>query len=59
MDHPLLRNAPLCVLCTEPKEQGLLVCWHCFRRHGMRYANPTVDAILDHCEMALALAPVD
>ena len=49
-DHPNLRSFPICCLCQQPKEAALLVCWPCYRLHGLRYGNPEIEARLDAAE---------
>jgi len=31
MDFPKLRTLHACPLCSQPKQQGLIICWSCNR----------------------------
>lgn len=53
LDHPHLRQSAICPLCSGPKDAGLVACWHCYRRYGLRDGNPAVEARLDAAEAAL------
>src|SRR6185312_11551363 len=36
VDHPRVREALTCVLCQGRKDSGCVVCWACYRAHGLR-----------------------
>jgi hypothetical protein len=55
LDHPLLRQSTHCPVCHDRKDNGLVICWSCYRDKGMRYGNPTVDRIVDRAEDGLAI----
>lgn len=31
LDHPVCRAAPICPICGNPKDVGLVMCWPCYR----------------------------
>ena len=35
-DYPYLRRSAICALCDNDKDQGLLVCWMCYRRQDLQ-----------------------
>jgi hypothetical protein len=41
LDYPNIRKHPTCPCCNKPKEQGLLVCWACYRAHDFRNGGET------------------
>lgn len=49
-DHPKLRNSPVCVLCHNAKDLGLVVCWICYRANDLRNGNEAVERQLDEAE---------
>jgi hypothetical protein len=54
-DHPRVRASLICPVCEQAKDYGLVVCWPCYRKHGLRYGNPVVDDILDRIERLLEI----
>jgi hypothetical protein len=42
----------VCPLCDGTKSLGLVCCWECYRRHGLRYGNPEIERLLDAAELA-------
>jgi hypothetical protein len=44
IDNPLTRNSPICPLCSQRKDKGLVSCWGCYRRSGLKYGNPSAAA---------------
>ena len=57
LDHPLVRNLCHCPLCASRKDQGLLVCWQCYRAYGFRNGpSARVAECIDVCETDLAAA---
>ena len=37
IDYPRTRTGTHCPLCQrDDKDQGLFVCWDCYRAHGLR-----------------------
>lgn len=55
IDHPLLRQHSHCPLCHERKDQGLVTCWPCYRRHELKYGNARAEAIIDRAETGLMI----
>ena len=53
MDYPQVRKSSACPLCHEYKEVGAVVCWHCYRAHGLRYGNPEAEGLLAQAEAEL------
>ncbi len=54
LDYPRCRAAAVCACCGQMKPVTLLVCWPCYRQHGLRYAMPPmVTKKLDAAEIAL------
>ena len=53
LDHPNIRQSSYCPLCQLGKDTGMLVCWSCYRRHGMKYGNPDIECYLDNFECQL------
>lgn len=53
-DYPHTRRALVCPLCHCEKAPGLLVCWPCYRAHGLAYVGlePYVLASLETAEAA-------
>lgn len=42
------RQSLICAVCDGSKEAGLLCCWGCYKKHGLRYGTPpAVQAKLD------------
>jgi hypothetical protein len=51
MDYPNIRQSARCPLCERAKDQGLLVCWPCYRVHDMRNgADPLLLKVLNKTE---------
>jgi hypothetical protein len=48
-DYPHVRTLLACPKCSQPKDQGLLLCWPCHRQqkreHGGGYSAQTMHAI--------------
>jgi hypothetical protein len=36
IDYPNIRASEHCPMCGRDKDQGLLVCWPCYRLHNVR-----------------------
>lgn len=51
-DHPHLRASPRCPVCGGTKDIGLVVCWPCYRAHGLRYGSAEIDRRLCEAEAA-------
>jgi hypothetical protein len=45
-DFPKLRCLTTCPLCGNTKLRGLITCWPCYRKHGLRHGNPMVERVL-------------
>ncbi|MGH9761249.1 MAG: hypothetical protein ACREDR_33635, partial [Blastocatellia bacterium] len=43
LDMPNLRSSLECPLCKEPKDEGLLACWTCYKKYGLQYGNPVIE----------------
>lgn len=52
-DHPFVRASTVCPLCEGSKGTCLVVCWPCYRTHGLRYGNPEAEARIDEREWML------
>ena len=50
MDYPNVRASSRCPLCAVGKEEGLLVCWSCYREQGLRYGNPEAEQSIQRAE---------
>jgi len=50
MDYPNVRASSVCPLCLDTKENGLLVCWSCFREQGLRYGNLEAEGSINCAE---------
>ena len=50
-DHPLIRKGTLCPLCLGHKNEGLIACWPCYRRH-VGYGGQA-ERVFDRAERAL------
>lgn len=46
MDYLNVRLSPVCPLCLGKKEQGLIACWPCYRKHDLRSCPPAIEAKL-------------
>jgi hypothetical protein len=54
LDNPRTRSGFTCPFCYGPKDQGLLACWYCFNRSGLRNGAPEAEAKLLQFEDFLA-----
>ena len=54
LDYPHVRASAVCPLCLGHKDQGLIACWPCYHRRGMRYGNNEVEEVLKQTEIRLA-----
>ena len=54
MDYSSVRAHEICPLCQGAKENGLLVCWPCYRAHDLRYAHQAVEKVIGQAEETLA-----
>ena len=54
VDNPHVRAALECPLCYGPKNEGLVTCWHCYHRHGLKYGNETAEHVIASRERFLA-----
>ena len=51
MDYPNIRASWVCPLCGGPKDIETIVCWTCYRWHGLRDGMaPEVKRRLDNIE---------
>lgn len=51
--YPLVRASRTCPLCNGRKDDGLIVCWTCYRSHDVRNGlTPSDAAIIGHAEAA-------
>ncbi len=46
IDNPHVRADAFCPLCEGVKGAGLVCCWPCYRREGMRNGNPKAEAAI-------------
>jgi len=53
VDHPKVRDSRKCPLCGDKKETGLVSCWPCYRRYGLRQGNPQAENRIDYAEHEL------
>lgn len=53
MDYPNVRASKICPLCRKDKEQELLVCWACYRKHDLRRGNPAAERLINQAEAEL------
>jgi hypothetical protein len=53
LDNPLTRKGYTCPFCYGPKDQGLLACWYCFNRSGLRNGEPHADEAISNFESFL------
>ena len=53
LDYPKVRAQVLCPLCVGDKDEGLLVCWPCYRRYELRSGNEVVEQIIAQAENGL------
>lgn len=51
IDHPNIRNWTKCPFCLGNKDQGLVACWPCYRKHDLR--NGGGQQTLDVTEKAI------
>jgi hypothetical protein len=52
LDHPLTREGTECPICFGPKDQGLVACWPCYRKH-LKYGGKAGEKMLDDFERLL------
>ncbi len=53
MDYPCVRASEVCPLCKGYKDQGLIACWYCYHRHGLRYGNEEAERLIEQAETNL------
>jgi hypothetical protein len=54
IDHPNVRESASCPTCNRPKDQGLLVCWDCYRKLDIRNGlTPAIALIIENAEEEL------
>ncbi len=53
IDHPKVRNSETCPTCQGHKDQGLVTCWPCYRKYGLRNGNLNVETIIDKAEIRI------
>lgn len=46
VDNPHVRADQTCPLCRGHKDIGLLACWPCYRRSGLRIASGESDSVI-------------
>jgi hypothetical protein len=54
-ERPNVRASGRCPICERQKHSGLLVCWHCWRREGLRLGNARAEALIAQRELELKL----
>lgn len=42
-DHPNMRSLDICIVCRQPKEVGLVICWSCHRKQKQLNAGKSYD----------------
>jgi hypothetical protein len=45
-----VRESNTCPLCKKIKTLGLITCWPCYRKHGLRNGNPEAEAVIAKAE---------
>lgn len=58
-DFPLVRASLTCPLCFGAKEAGLVACWACYRRIGLRYGNKDAEVAIAASERLAELGRID
>jgi hypothetical protein len=58
MDNPEVRSNGICPLCFGPKTYGLVTCWPCYHRHGLKYGNPEAEQAIARRERLLTSAVI-
>jgi hypothetical protein len=53
-DFPLIRSGETCPVCSGRKDQGLVTCWDCYKRHDLRNGNSRIAKIIALREARLA-----
>lgn len=53
MDNPKVRAGNVCPLCRGEKALGLVVCWGCYRKYGMRDGNEEAERMIARTETEL------
>ncbi len=53
IDHPKVRASENCPICRGNKDLMLVVCWHCYKEHGLKYGNPEIERIIEQAEIQL------
>lgn len=54
MDYPNVRTMNYCPICESDKDYGLIACWTCYRKYGLRYGMPPeVRVTLEYFEVNL------
>jgi len=54
-DFPNVRTSAFCPLCDKHKDDGLLVCWSCYKTHDLRYGNPDAEVLIARVESKLSV----
>jgi hypothetical protein len=52
-DNPLTRRGFTCPLCYGPKDSGLVACWYCFKRSGLKNGEPRAEEAVSNFERFL------
>lgn len=52
-ERPNVRASGRCPICARQKACGLLVCWPCYRREGLRQGNARCEALIAKREAEL------
>jgi len=47
VDNENVRASSRCPLCEGHKDIGLVTCWPCYRRYGLRNGNPEAEARIE------------
>lgn len=58
MDYPHVRASTHCPLCQQEKDEGLLICWVCYRLHDLRSGNHEAEIMIKRAEESLRGSPM-
>jgi len=53
IDNPRTRKQEVCPLCRGDKARGLVTCWPCYHRHGLKYGSQKAEASIAAFEASL------
>ena len=53
-DNPHVRSDFTCPFCLGDKDDGLIACWPCYRKHLQGSINPEAERIIATRERVLA-----